>query len=1670
MFKKITAFITAAALSIHCLCIGSLPFGGTTATAGAEDLSSLYIDATASSNYIAGLDVVISDTSNKNSFILNVSASPIGFEGYSQDDPIMLFYNRLVDTYLTEYLVGGEMPDPESLTQEKLAEIMNKAKDAVANDPDLSAAPRFMTYTFTMPKKAAVTNEDNSAGAPADVYINCVSGKSIPYVGTDVRMGEYTIADNGENYKITISLDNYSLWANPDIFNFAVGMNIDATDTEIKDVKLGNEGDVIEIDAYVVPPEPPEDVNDIADNFKVEKSSTSSTADGTIIYTIKAYALNGATLAGKTITDLGPDNLSSMTLVSAEKDGGNVAMTGDALIYTFPENSVETTSEFTLTYKLNAGSIGNYIQNNGFSVGTHNKVTLTDANNPEINKPADSWGNISNSFMNKRIDSSDSKTINWCVTIDTKYVCADNIYLVDYLNNTQTYVKDSLTINGVPATLGADEAVSDSLSTLVVNADGTVSVATDKVLTYGTGDDKTEGFVIKLSDFGNPADLTAGEQIVIKYTTKLREDIDAEAFAAANYGSIKYLNTSELISDNIYYGEDDKSSATKYEGEIKRTAETSTSFNTFEKSGVSYQQSTQIQKWNMTVNPKYTLTCDKAVVIDTLTASYDFEDGNILTGTISIKNGATTDITFTRVDGTAPAMESVPEYYYYIDGKTITIGLGDVEPDEKITLTLDTKLVDGDFFTSDNGGNGAHFTNEATLKTLAGSVWTSKTASISVWTPTKTLEKTAYTNYDPESRTASWKIVVNSRCLPIKGLTLTDTLPDGMTLQSVDKILIFTPSQVYDWDNVWGTPATITPTSGTNSYTSAETGDTISWAVTDTPGAVYGGETISFAFNGAEDTSINRYEIYLTSKATDHVVLNELGKGTEYHFENNCTIGGEIYDEPLGFTDNAMVNATYDRTDKKGEIVAGTGDTIKWVCTFNKDKVDMGEVWLVDDLESVGLELILDNKLFGMTVKADGATLSDEEFAKFEPQLNLTDFSIKIPESYKNTTLEITFYTRIVEDAEFITNKLYIKQDGTEDKEEHSSSNAVDTSDYNFSAGASTSPNPKIIINKTNYDGTAMLSGVKFKATYTTQQGTTLTKAATSNANGIAYLTNLPKDVLITFTEESTIDGYTLYPKEYKVVFLDEKTAADFDNDVHCVDTNTSTKPKFEVTVKNRPIGTPAVPEEIILFKSFENTDLSTLSTTEANTLLNNTEFSIYSDSDCEIELATSTLMWDSERKTAYVSFEGLTDVETYYYIKETKAAAGFEMSDDVFKVYVDEHGIVTYENEGKYVSTYPVCENKEADIEDIVIKKTYKNTDLSSLSENSRNAIIERTKFNLFTDADCTQKVFENGISPVWDSENNTATVTITSGIEFGKTYYLAETESPSIFKKSDKVIKVVVGNDGVITYYDGNTKLTGTPEVVNELKQIGPITLEKIYGDTELSTMAEADRNALLNSTVFTLYGNGELTMIIDTASPKWEGGKAVVSFTESLAPDYTYYLLETTAPDGYIKSEKLYKCVIDEDGNVSYFDGNTALGEIVCVNEKETPETTPAPETTTPVPETTPAPETTAPVPETTPAPETTTPVPETTPTPETTPAPETTTPAPETTPSTDEDDFDKDDNLTDGDGGDRDENDDTLTGGDNASGNPNTGNRLVSSAVIIALLSAGISCLALKRKEN
>ncbi len=1382
MKRKITALITALALSLQ-----FFVFGATSATFAEAPATMSSVTLTPTDNdYISGIEVSVLDKGTSGEYILAVNATPVGFQYFEDNDSVIKFHKALVSK-LSAYTVDGEMPDPSTLSDDKLKEIMDAANAAISADPELSAMSKFMSYSFTLPKEALVTSPDSSTDY-ADINVNCVTDKSIPYLGKTVRMGSYDITDDGNgNYKITISLDNAALWANPHDFNFGVSMEIDTNSTEISDVGLKNNGDVVEVSAEVVDNYIPVDPNTVAANFTVSKTAVSpwDTDDNTFVYTITAKALDGATLAGKVITDNGPNNSTNLSLQSAKLEGSDLpvsGISGNSVTYTFPDNSTATEATFTLVYKMNSSFISSMLDNNRFYIDGSNEVVLTDPDMPDLERKAQAWVGYNTEYMHKNgsINSANSKQIDWTVTINTKYTYSENIYLVDYLSKNHKYIEGSLTINGTPAALSGNDTVTNPVTALTVNADGTVNADTNKVLTYGEGSDAYEGFVIKLDNYGNPDDLDADNCITIKYSTLSNTEETDE---------VSFKNDYKLIYDKLYYGTDNKDSADEYENDLSGSAKVDVNYVTFTKSAQQYLAGSQKIKWNFEVNPKFTSAYENAVLTDIIPAGLAFTDGMILTGKISTLSSSS-EITFTRYDSTAPDKTLVPKYSYFVDGSTITIGLGDIAANEKISLVLETKCVDGKLFSTVDTDNKweypdyGKYTNDATLSTYDGSNWTDTTDSANAEVWNDMLKKETNGAYNAEENTASWKITVNHYGLPIENLTLTELLPEGMTFAGIEKIEVLKLGAGLSeegWNSSEPFAAVLTPAATDSSCFDAASGEYVNWwsVVSNTTANGYNQDTLTIKFNPGK-ASPAKYIVYLKSETTEKFRTEKLGTGESVQFKNTATVTGNIYGEDLSFTKTADITASYQRTEKYGEMVAGMNDLIKWTCKINKDKADFGGKWIVDDLSSVGLELVIDNSMYPMTLLADGVPVTGTELDKFALSINYTDFEFKIPDDYANKTLTLTFYTTIVSNASRVTNKLYIRNDGEEIKKEHSSSNEVDTDDYSYSAGASTSPNPKIVITKTDKVTGNAVAGVKFTASYT-YNGKLLSKVGETDANGIAYITNLPKDTIITFEETTAASGYYLSSKKYKVVFLDTLTKDNFTNDVFCVQTNNITKPKLDISINNRPEGTPAEPEDVIVIKYFENTDLTTLPVAVAQSILDNTQFTIYNNAACldENAVATGTLHWNSENGYAYAKFDTLTDVDTTYYIKETKTAPGYEGDTAVYEVVVDAEGLVYYKNSvGETGTVMPEITNKKLVVQKVEFEKLFENNDLSALSETLRNNLLAETKFTLYSDSACTTAVAEK--TPVWNGTK--ALVTFDSGLDFATTYYIRKPQSLSV------------------------------------------------------------------------------------------------------------------------------------------------------------------------------------------------------------------------------------------------------------------------------------------------
>ena len=568
------------------------------------------------------------------------------------------------------------------------------------------------------------------------------------------------------------------------------------------------------------------------------------------------------------------------------------------------------------------------------------------------------------------------------------------------------------------------------------------------------------------------------------------------------------------------------------------------------------------------------------------------------------------------------------------------------------------------------------------------------------------------------------------------------------------------------------------------------------------------------------------------------------------------------------------------------------------------------------------------------------------------------------------------------------------------------------------------------------------------------KKGETIPVTVSPDADGKVKFTGL-SDGEYTLLESDSADGYVKSRAVYTVTVsggkakftMTDGTAADsYSND-----------DKIPVFINKK------MPLEIELIKAYEDTVLDKLPQSTLEKLAADTIFTLYNSKECKngdkVAVTDGLVYEDGKMYVRFDSTDGIAP-DSHYWIKETAAPEGYELSDEVVEVYIGIDGVAKY-GEKQLVETPEITNKKHYVPGNIEIIKEYVGATNDDIAELAADTIF--TLYDKYTD---TEKHAVTTAAPNIN-EKNEWVVTFTD-LKLGGVYYVAETKSPELYKLSDKVYVFSISNIGDVSYKllgeDDSKYASNIPVCQNELKpQPQDITFEKKYEGVDPSKADEETVEKLVSGTVFTLYKG---STVVTTKSPEVKDGKFIVTFGGLELNSY-YKIAETKAPDGYQLPDTVINVYIDPDGNVLYAEGDSEDyidTDIVITNlkkqEQPKPETsdteTSAPETSAPetsAPETS-APETSAPetsAPETS-APETT--VPETT-KPETT-APETTVPEttkPETTaPVT------TTDTITAGDHG------------DNQQDNPITGVVLSGGSVAIGSLIAMAAAFSLKKKKK
>ena len=399
------------------------------------------------------------------------------------------------------------------------------------------------------------------------------------------------------------------------------------------------------------------------------------------------------------------------------------------------------------------------------------------------------------------------------------------------------------------------------------------------------------------------------------------------------------------------------------------------------------------------------------------------------------------------------------------------------------------------------------------------------------------------------------------------------------------------------------------------------------------------------------------------------------------------------------------------------------------------------------------------------------------------------------------------------------------------------------------------------------------------------------------------------------------------------------------------------------------------------------------------NALLGGTIFKLYEGYDPETgsfdtsSARTAAVKMDGNRAVVEFALRDITvgegeKGERHYYITETSTVAPYELSSNIYEFRVrlneDKTGCVVEwrlikDANGSYpdaaytnmTAGYPRCTNtKGSELQGtadftIGLTKTYAGLNLRNLGNATAiQTFLNGTAFELI-------EVDESGhpvtgataitLNPRWDGNNAVVSRKITIAEGATKYYRLSETTASNGFEKSGDVYiwKIVCDLDGGVSaeYKVGDGAYTpytaggSYPAVENARSPFsGTISLIKTYVDLNLAGMSVSERTTFLNETTFALYDSpSDSAAAIATAHPVWENDTAVVKF--DLGSNITvgstgivYYIRETEASTGYVKSDVVYECRISNvNGSykVEYRAGNNGnyTSAITCNNEKQT-----------------------------------------------------------------------------------------------------------------------------------
>ena len=277
----------------------------------------------------------------------------------------------------------------------------------------------------------------------------------------------------------------------------------------------------------------------------------------------------------------------------------------------------------------------------------------------------------------------------------------------------------------------------------------------------------------------------------------------------------------------------------------------------------------------------------------------------------------------------------------------------------------------------------------------------------------------------------------------------------------------------------------------------------------------------------------------------------------------------------------------------------------------------------------------------------------------------------------------------------------------------------------------------------------------------------------------------------------------------------------------------------------------------------------------------------IYSDSSLKTLVATLTTDAKGYAKSSPLPYGT-------YYLREITPPKGYEAYDHTFTVILGS--TVTIDGKAADKASLSFADNpvkKPVEIQkiDADTGKAEPYNDLYSFTG---------TEVTIYSDAACKTAVTKL----VTDAKGYAKS----PGLYYG-TYYVRETKAPKGYQLYDHTFVVVIGNDVSV---DGKKVDTASLRIMDEIIK-KPICVQKY--DKEKGTTTPNNKAVSFKGAQYTIYEDAAMTKTLEVLKPD-EKGKA----QGKPYPYGTYYVKETSSPEGYLMDEITYKVVINDEVSVN------------------------------------------------------------------------------------------------------------------------------------------------------